>query len=64
MNRNGQISFLIKMVPPSGQPHLVTAIGHMPEMAQTVSIKNSVGDKMMATKSRRDKELLMTENIF
>lgn len=63
MERNGQVSFLIKMVPPSGQPHLVTAIGHMPEMARIVCIKNSVGDKMMATKSRRDKELLMAENM-
>lgn len=52
------------MIPPSGQPHLVAAIGHMPEMTNIVWIKNSVSDKMMATKSQRDKELLMTENMF
>lgn len=64
MERNTQVSFLIKMVPPSGQPHLVIAIGHMPKMTRIGWIKNSVSDKMIATKRWRDKELLMTENMF
>lgn len=63
MEKNGQVSFLIKMVPPSGQPHVVTAIWPMPEMARIVCVKNVVGDKMMAIKSLRDKDLLMTENM-
>ena len=40
---NGQVSFLMEIVPPGGQPSLAIEIGLIAEMGRVAPIKNFVG---------------------